>query len=437
MFASFNDAHATGTLLGMKLVYEPNAVLLQFTQGSFVDTLPALPPNELEVAQALDKLAGHQPKNPLIQELDSLPLAQLPGALSLLSPEDFAAIFTAGLAISQVQVGNLERRLGEVRQGANGFSDSGYAVTDSRGAQNYDGKSTMSLDGKSSVEGKESKEVVETAIAPEYRWGFFISGSGEFGDLESTSSARGSSFTTGGVTIGADYRVNRHLVMGAALGYANTSSHLSRGGNLGIDSGKGSLYATLYGTGFYLNGIAGAGYGSIDTKRRTLGGFAYGETNATDFNGLLGSGYDFHQGAFTWGPVASLQFTTVGIDSFGERGALGALRIHAQSQDSLQSAVGVKASYNQRIGRVVLTPEIRAQWQHEYLDSASSIDAGFSSGDSFTVLGPKIGRDALLLDAGVSAQLSSRVAIFAFYTGELARENYTVHSINGGVRVSF
>jgi hypothetical protein len=29
------------------------------------------------------------------------------------------------------------------------------------------------------------------------------------------------------------------------------------------------------------------------------------------------------------------------------------------------------------------------------------------------------------------------VALFGFYTGELGRENYTVHSINGGVRVSF
>jgi len=97
----------------------------------------------------------------------------------------------------------------------------------------------------------------------------------------------------------------------------------------------------------------------------------------------------------------------------------------------------LKASYSQRVGRVVLTPEVRAQWQHEHLDSASSIDAGFSSGNSFTVRGPKIGRDALLLDAGVSAQLSARVAIFTYYTGELVRENYAVHGVNGGVRVGF
>lgn len=436
-FASFNDDHFTGTLLGLEVVYQDNAVLLQFTQGSFADF--AFTPNQLQVARALDRLASDQPDNELIQELNTLQLAQLPGALSLLSPEDFAAIFTTGLAISQVQVGNLERRLGEVRQGASGFSDSGFTVTDSHGAQHYDGKSAVSPDGKAGVgfEGKASKEVVESAVESDPRWGFFISGTGVWGDLESTHSARGADFTTGGVTVGADYRLNRHLVVGAAIGYANTSSDLSRGGDLEIDSGKGSLYATLYGGGFYLNGIVGGGYSSIDTKRRTVGGFARGETNATDFNGLLGTGYDFHYGAFTWGPVASFQYSTVGNDGFTERGALGALRIHAQSQDSLKSAIGLKASYRQRLGRVVLTPEIRAQWQHEFLEDTSSIDAGFSSGNAFTVHGPEIGKDALLLDVGASAQLSFHVAIFAYFTTELARENYTVHSINGGVRVSF
>jgi outer membrane autotransporter protein len=135
--------------------------------------------------------------------------------------------------------------------------------------------------------------------------------------------------------------------------------------------------------------------------------------------------------------VASIQYGTVGIDGFSERGALGALEIEEQSQDSLKSAVGLKAAYTQRIGRMSLTPQIRAQWQHEYLDDSSTVDAGFSSRRSFTVHGPEFGRDALLLDVGASAQLSSHVAIFGYYSGELGRENYTVHSINGGVRVSF
>jgi outer membrane autotransporter protein len=439
-FDSFSSNYLSDTVVGLELVYRDNTVSLKFTQGSFAELVPDLSANELSVAKALDKLAAERPHDDLIKQLDILAIDDLADVFSLISPEDYAGIFTAGLAISQIQVGNLERRMSEARGGSSGFSDSGFAVTDSHGTRNYDGKSVVSADGKSSIglEGKDIKETTEPLVEGEqYRWGFFISGTGEIGDLETTDSARGSSFTTGGVTIGAEYRVNRHLIVGAAFGYANTSSELSRNGSLDFDSGKGILYATVYKGGLYLNGVVGAGYGSVDTKRTTFGGSARGNTNTTDFNGLFGTGYDFHHHAFTWGPVASLRYSRVAIDGFTEHGALGALRINGQSQDSLKSAIGVGAAYRKRIGKVVIIPEIRAQWQHEYLDSESSIDASFKSSKSFTVHGPDLGKDALLLDVGASIQLNDRVALFGFYTGELGRENYTVHSINGGVRVNF
>jgi outer membrane autotransporter protein len=432
-FTSFFDPHATGTLLTLRVVYEPNDVLLEFVQGPFTSAVPRdhCNVNELAVARALDQLAGQNPAHPLVQELDTLPIPQVLSALSLLSPEDLASIFTAGLAVSQIQVGNIEHRLTEVRQGATGFSDSSYAVTDRRVARTYDDKTVITPDGK------EDREQSAPLVQRDQRWGFFISGSGELVDIESTCAARGSSFTTGGVTVGADYRVSRQFVFGAALGYANTSSDLNRDGNLNINSGKASLYGTFYEGGFFVNGIVGGGAGSIDTRRFTVGGFARGETDGTEFNGLLGTGYDCHIGTFTVGPVASLQYTTVGIDGFSENGSLGALRIDSQSQDSLKSAVGLKASYARKMGGITLTPEVRAQWQHEYLTSTSSIDAGFSSNNSFTVYGPHIGREALLADVGASAQLSSSVAIFAYYRGELLRQNYTSHGINAGLSVSF
>ena len=438
-FLSFNDPHATGTLLTLRVIYQPNDVLLAFVQGSFTTAVPHdhCHPNEVAVARALDRLAVQHPNHPLIVDLDTLLLPQVGAALDLLSPEDLTTSFTAGLAVSQIQVGNIEHRLEEVRQGATGFSDSGYAVSDRRrsssSVRDDDGKNVIST-GTS-----DRKELVApTTTESDNRWGFFIAGTGELADIDSTCGARGSSFTTGGVTLGADYRISRQFVFGAAIGYANTFSDLSRDGRLDIDSGKGSLYATFYNEGFYLNGIAGGGFGSIDTRRTTVGGGARGQTDAVDFNGLLGTGYDCHIGAFTVGPIASVQYGTVGIDQFSEAGALGALRIDSQDQDSLKSTAGLKASYAKRIGGVILTPEVKAQWQHEFLTSTSSLDAKFFNSDtSFTVHGPHIGHDALLVDVGASAQLTPSVTLFAFYAGELGRENYSAHSINGGLRLSF
>jgi outer membrane autotransporter protein len=324
-----------------------------------------------------------------------------------------------------VQLGNIEHRLWDVRNGATGFSDSGFAVRDKGYSKD-----------KQSMDGKEVLPSVPVA-PPDKRWGLFITGSGEFVDVESTSIARGSSFNTAGVTVGTDYRVTDHFVLGAAFGYDNTSVDLNLGGQLTGDSGKGSLYGTYYDQGFYVNGIVGGGYSSIDTRRLTLGGFARGETNGTDFDALVGTGYDYHIGGWSFGPLASLRYVRIGIDGFAEKGALGSLLIDSQSEDSLRSAVGLQVSYTAKIGRIALTPRVSAQWEHEYLTSTTSIDAGFTSANSFTVQGPYIGRDGLLLDVGVSAQLTPRVGISTYYTGELGRQNYNVHSFSGGFSVTF
>ncbi len=102
-FSIFDDAHATGTLLSLQIVYLKNAVLLEFVQGSFAGVLPVeASPNVVAVARALDRLAARKPGAALIRQLDLLQLSALPGAIALLSPEDFAAIFTTGFAVSQV-----------------------------------------------------------------------------------------------------------------------------------------------------------------------------------------------------------------------------------------------------------------------------------------------------------------------------------------------
>jgi autotransporter-associated beta strand protein len=445
-FSQFVVTNAnTRPLLALEVVYQPDSVLLKVDQRSFSTVLGnayssevtngALS-NEMSVAHALDKLAAEKPSNDLILRLDSLSsLPKVASALNLISPEDFAAIFNAGIAISNVQVDNIERRLEEVRMGATGFSDSGLVSTDLHGAQNYDnsGKNVLLPDGKVVA----NKEMYAPTTESAQRWGFFAAGVGEFTDIENTGPARGSEFTTGGVTVGADYRLSDHFVLGATMGYANTTSDLNAGGRLNIDSGKGSLYATAYDNGFYLNGIVGGGDSSYSTRRGTFGGIAQGDTTGEDVNALIGTGYDHHIGAFTVGPVASIQYTEVNIHGFTEKGSLAPLHFNSQSQDSLASNLGARASYALKVGSVIVTPEIRAQWQHEYLDDRAGIGSSFEGGNSFTVYGPHIGRDSLVLDAGSSVQLTSHWSVFAFYSADLGRQNYTSQSINGGVQLSF
>jgi outer membrane autotransporter protein len=99
----------------------------------------------------------------------------------------------------------------------------------------------------------------------------------------------------------------------------------------------------------------------------------------------------------------------------------------------------MKASYDWKVGRVIIRPQISAAWQHEYGDQAYSIVSSFASGagKSFTVNSPQIGRDSLLIDAGATVLLSERISIYAYYDGELLRTNYQSNNVSAGVQFAF
>ena len=65
-------------------------------------------------------------------------------------------------------------------------------------------------------------------------------------------------------------------------------------------------------------------------------------------------------------------------------------------------------------------------------------DARFAfGGPSFSVNSARVGRDSFMLTTGFSLQITPDLAAYAYYSGELGRNNYDSHNIMGGVRASF
>lgn len=328
--------------------------------------------------------------------------------------------------IADIQIDNVIDRTTDLHHGVV-VSTNKLAVVDSKDAMS---------DGKTMIDQKDYSPP-QPGITSNKRWGFFLTGTGEIVDVESTGTANGSSFDTGGVTVGADYRVTDHLAIGAAFGYANTRADLNFDGSVRSNNGNASVYATYSKAGFYVDGVATGGVGSVETRRRTVGGVTRGEADTSNFAGLLRTGYDCQVGNFSIGPVGSLRFARANLDSFHESDSFGSLYIDGDSQNSLRSTAGLQASYRAHIGRVPVTPIVRAQWQHEYLDDTASLNASFDNLHAFDIEGSRLGRDSLRLDAGLSALIAPTVSVFAIYTNELGRENYNAQSVSVGLRVGF
>jgi uncharacterized protein with beta-barrel porin domain len=426
---SFSTVQNLNTIVNAKVTILPDAVEIVGTQGDFVSA--ACNPNSVAVAQALNSAVGNPAATALINFLDSQPISQLCADFTLISPEELTAIYALDVSLANIQTANLERRLDDIRAGSNGFSSAGFTINGS--APTF----SEGLSGPTGSEGKTGPSV-STPI-PENRWGFFATGLGEFTDVSSADGARGFNFRTGGVTLGADYRIGSNFAVGLTGGYAHTGVALAGNGSIDVDGGTGGIYATAFGDGFYLDTSVTGGVSDYETHRTALLGTANGSTDSGTVNVLVAGGYDWTTGALTIGPIASFQYTYVGLDGFTETGSLAPLRFGDQSEDSIRTALGIKVSYDWKIGSTLIRPEIRASWQHEYGDSAYSIVANFANGagNNFTVDGPRIGRDSLLIGAGVAVIWSDRISTYVYYDGELARTNYDSQSVSAGVRITF
>jgi outer membrane autotransporter protein len=428
-FGTIQNPFLSDTIVKAQVIYLPDAVVFEGTQGSFVEA--ACTPNTVAVAQALNSAVSDPRASGLIGFLNNEPLSRLCSDFAVIAPEEVASIFNIGVSLANVQTANLNRRMDDIRAGSTGFSAAGFTLNGSTPS------SSGGLAGVSGPEGKSGPSVMTPT--PENRWGVWVTGIGEFTNVDSTDNAAGYYLQTGGVTLGVDYRVCSNFAIGLTAGYAHTGADLANGGSLEVNGGTLGLYATVFGGGFYLDAAVTGGPSGYDSHRTALLGSANGSTDGGDLNVLVAGGYEWKKGGLSIGPTANFQFTYVGFGAFTESGSLAPLKFPSQNSESERTAFGMKASYDWKVGRVIIKPEISLAWQHEYGDQAYSIVSSFANGagNSFTVNSPKVGRDSLLIGAGAAVLLSERISIYAYYDGELGRTNYQSNNVSAGVRVTF
>jgi outer membrane autotransporter protein len=175
------------------------------------------------------------------------------------------------------------------------------------------------------------------------RWGVWVTGVGEFTNVDSTDNAAGYYLQTGGVTVGVDYRVFPFFAIGFTGGYAHTNADLANGGNIEVNNGTLGLYATAFENGFYLDTAVTGGPSGYNTRRTALLGSANGNTGGGGLNVLVAAGYEWKKGGLSIGPTANFQFTYVGFSAFTESGSLAPLRFPDQNSESERTAFGAGA----------------------------------------------------------------------------------------------
>jgi uncharacterized protein with beta-barrel porin domain len=255
---------------------------IDFGSFSFTESEQAAA-NMLDVVQ-LDPRAAK-----LISFLTQEPFADLTEDLQKISPEGLTSFYEISFSNANIQKLTLEGRMDDIHHGSNGFSSN----------VNVNG-ATVNLYDRADADGKSSKAVMEPVLqpTPENRWGVWMTGFGDFVNVDGDGNARGYDFTTGGVSLGIDFRLTDQLAIGVMGDYSHTWTSL-RPGHIDVDSGRGGMYATWFNHGFYLNAAIYGGHNSYDSGRSGLGGLANGSTEGSAWSTFMGGGSDFHLGRLT------------------------------------------------------------------------------------------------------------------------------------------
>ena len=420
-------------------------------------TLVAENQNQHNVAKALDAFisakSGDEMEVSTILDLQSED--QYGSAFDQIMPAFYQTLTQTVIEQTNAQNQMLAQHLSGVRLGNRGFSVIGL----DQAALKVD------RDGKNVMDAKSGKDIIDQGS--ETNWSVFVMGNGIFSKVTNVSQVPNYNFNSGGFIVGIDHTfggdkitamvadgkgtqtltTNREssLTLGLYAGYQGTYAKFNNNGSMSINSSIFGAYGTYNSGGLYMNTIVGGSYNGYQVSRpisfSTIDRTAHSDPNGGAFTSYLDAGYDFKIGGFTFGPLMSAQYVYAGVAPFGENGADSLdLKIGTQNANSFRTNVGGRLAYTWQVTpSIMLVPEGRMFWQHEYMDGAESFDATLNggSGSTFNYSPSNPGKDSVFAGAGVNAYFGDRWSASFYYNADFGRQDYVSHMISGGVNWKF
>lgn len=278
--------------------------------------------------------------------------------------------------------------------------------------------------------------------------GAFIQGRLDFGDMQQNPSSRGYNYQSRNVTFGADYRFTDKLVAGLLFTYINTdSTYDQQSGGMNGNSYTGAAYGSLYlPADFFLDWAAS--YGGQDysfSRQYSYPGFvgqARSQPGGEQFGFALNGGRDFAWDGWQFSPYTRFEYSNLHIGAYRERGGDGFdLAVGGQTAQSFVSDLGLQINHAFSLSWAVLTPSLRVEWEHQYLNDnriiqMSLMDAASGTG-GFVVQTGNPDRDYINLGGAVVATLPNGGSGFLRYESRLGQSDIAQHTVEFGLRMAF
>ena len=266
---------------------------------------------------------------------------------------------------------------------------------------------------------------------------FWVQGVSNGGHLDQRSGSAGLKHDSKGLMLGADWAVDNAWRVGV-MGAKSASDLKAQRFSTELDSLHLGAYAVRQDGPLALR--LGAIYSShAGTNRRDVNLLVYKDSLKSRYDAQSQTlfselGYQLGSQDLHIEPFAGLGYQRHHRDSFKESGGLTALNVGAQTQQNLNSTVGLRLATVYRFDdQVSLTPHLSAGWKHLYGAVDSQVHQTYRNApvalDGFTITGTSLDRNSLDVNLGVDLALSKQHTLGLAYSGQAG-----THSRNQGLK---
>ncbi|WP_158043991.1 autotransporter outer membrane beta-barrel domain-containing protein [Skermanella pratensis] len=410
------------------IAYGTNAVQVTMARNATPYASVATGAAGRAVARSLDQTQSGATGNLKVAlgRLNQLDAAQAAGAFDQMAPDTSNAFGTIATGASSRFRDTVGQRLGAVR---------------SAGRAGAAGPQLAFAGNPADLQ--EMAAAPAGAVAGSPRGGVWGRGFGLYGRADGDAGTdNGFDWRGGGVQFGADAEVAAGTVVGVSAGFSRTIVLHERAGT---DGDVGSYQLGLYGSRTWgrtdLNVQVGIAQNDYHGSRRIdfvpSPGLATADFGGTELSAAIEGGRTYEIEGFEIRPAAGLSWTRFVQDSYIENGATGAeLEVSGRTENALTATLGVGASARFRTEALgTVTPSLEVRWSHDLVRPDAAINSRFigAMGGSFTIEGNEQPRDAVILAAGVSAELPLGLALNLGGAAEL-RDGQQAYALLGRIR---
>lgn len=277
--------------------------------------------------------------------------------------------------------------------------------------------------------------------ARQARGGFWTQAFGSWGDLDGDGNAVHVERSAGGIFAGADGALSDHVRAGIVGGYSRTSLDVDARASSGELEG---YHAGLYGAAVWggLTLRAGSAYSwyDIDTERSVaFAGFSdeldadYSAGLAQVFGELA---YLLDGGDASFEPFGRIAYVNLHGKGFDEDGGAAALSADSDTTDMTFTTLGLRMAAAFNLGQSSVTAQGLLGWRHGFGDITPQSMFALAGSDDFAIAGVPIARDALVMEAGIRAELAQDVVLGINYVGQIG-DGVEDHGLRGNFTISW